>query len=625
MKRVGILIIGLLLGITSVWAQATRMDTIKTELERLARTTAPGLNQPVEFSVSNASIQELIRGLAASHNLNITIDPQLNFPVTQHFSNEQVKNVLLYLADEYELDVFITGSIISLKKRVKKPKKPVPKEIKVQYRNDRLYMDLKRDTLSQVVKKIVQETEKNITLTPGLENQLVNIFLSNMEFEDALQQLAIANNLSFTETDANAYVLYKSNTQQQGQAPITFRRNKGITKLNTGIGDNQDILIDLTADDVPIADIIRAISQETGINHFLVDVPEGNVSIDLEQMTFEQVLSHILRATPYTFRNQNGFFIIGNRESNGLGQVDIIKLQHRSTDTLASIIPAKLTSQVELITFPELNSLIVCGPAATLAEIRKFVEMLDQPVPVVLIEVIIVDYIRSYDIQTGIRAGIGDEPVETRGEIFPGVDVTVGSGTINNLIDVLNGNSNFNLGQVTPNFYASLQLLENNGRIKLNSVPKLSTLNGHVAEMSLGQTEYYVDEQISFVGSENPITNTTRTYQPVHADLTLRIRPMVAGDSTVTLNIDIDIADFTGSLSPDAPPGTTNRSFKSIIRVKNQDMIVLGGLEEREINDSGRGLPWISRVPVIKWFFSSRNKSKRKAELNVFIKPTIIY
>jgi type IV pilus assembly protein PilQ len=61
------------------------------------------------------------------------------------------------------------------------------------------------------------------------------------------------------------------------------------------------------------------------------------------------------------------------------------------------------------------------------------------------------------------------------------------------------------------------------------------------------------------------------------------------------------------------------------VRVKNGEMIMLGGLEENSNSNSGKGLPLISRIPVLKWIFGNRTKSKTENKLTIFIKPTIIY
>ncbi|WP_258929599.1 type II and III secretion system protein [Flavobacterium davisii] len=54
-------------------------------------------------------------------------------------------------------------------------------------------------------------------------------------------------------------------------------------------------------------------------------------------------------------------------------------------------------------------------------------------------------------------------------------------------------------------------------------------------------------------------------------------------------------------------------------------MILLGGLDELKKENSGTGVPLISRIPILKWFTSSRKKSKSDAKLHIFIKPTVVY
>jgi type IV pilus assembly protein PilQ len=65
--------------------------------------------------------------------------------------------------------------------------------------------------------------------------------------------------------------------------------------------------------------------------------------------------------------------------------------------------------------------------------------------------------------------------------------------------------------------------------------------------------------------------------------------------------------------------------FDSMIRVKDGEMIVLGGLEEKSTEDSSSGLPGVSRVKVLRSIFGKNTRSKSKSQLTVFIKPTIVY
>jgi type IV pilus assembly protein PilQ len=90
------------------------------------------------------------------------------------------------------------------------------------------------------------------------------------------------------------------------------------------------------------------------------------------------------------------------------------------------------------------------------------------------------------------------------------------------------------------------------------------------------------------------------------------------------MEIDVQQSDFTARISQFAPPGSVTRKFQSLIRVKNQEVIILGGLEEKKLSDSATGVPLLSRIPVLKWFFSGRSREDSKSKLTIFIKPIII-
>ena len=161
--------------------------------------------------------------------------------------------------------------------------------------------------------------------------------------------------------------------------------------------------------------------------------------------------------------------------------------------------------------------------------------------------------------------------------------------------------------------------------MKLRSTPQLSTLNGHEATLSIGQSEYYLEIRNDLIGTQNPTVSTSQIYKPITADLAVKIMPIVSSDDMVTLEIEVSQSDFTERISNTAPPGSVERKFKSIVRVKNREMIVLGGLEEKETNRSGRGLPLIARIPVLKWIFGNRTSSNAKSKLTIFIRPTVLY
>jgi type IV pilus assembly protein PilQ len=297
-----------------------------------------------------------------------------------------------------------------------------------------------------------------------------------------------------------------------------------------------------------------------------------------------------------------------------------------TTESILSIIPDELTKDLDIKVDKELNSFVVNGPAANIDRFESFVKYIDKAVPVVLIEVMLLEVNRSAVIETGLSAGIGDKPVTTKGTVFPNSDILLGAQTINKIINSFDGFGSLNIGSVVPNFNVSIKAMETNGNLKIRSAPRLSTLNGHKAYLSIGETTYYVVTNQNFYGSQIPQTSEVKNYQPIDAELSVTIMPLVSGDGQITMDIKVIQSSFNGQkVDKNAPPGINSREFTSIIRVKDQDLIVLGGLEEKVKNDTGSGVPILARIPIIKWLFSSRKREDSNKKLTVLIKPTVIY
>lgn len=325
--------------------------------------------------------------------------------------------------------------------------------------------------------------------------------------------------------------------------------------------------------------------------------------------------------------NNQGF---GNQNTNSSRNINTQYNSFDNYDTnaeaLVSILPDDVIADLDIKIDFELNSFLVSGPAATINRFKSFIKQIDKPVPVILIEVMLIEVKKSSTVETGISWGIAGEPTATQGSVFPQTDLTLGANTVNKIIGGFDGFGSFNIGKVVPNFFATIKAMEENGNLKIRSTPKLSTLNGHRANLSIGETTYYVVTNQNFFGSQIPTTSEVRNYQPIDAQLAISIKPLVSGNGQVTLDINVIQSDFNGErIEDDAPPGLTSREFSSIIRMQDQDLAVLGGLEEKVKNDSGSGVPFLARIPVIKWFFSRKIREDSKQKLTILIKPTVIY
>jgi type IV pilus assembly protein PilQ len=635
-KRIYLLLLLLLSTAVVIQAQQPdRFEVIEQRLTDLAKSDAHGLNEKIDFSVSGSSIQEFLRGLAESNNLNISVDSDLDAKIYNNFTNEKVLNIIMFLVREHDLDVRFVGSIISISK-YRAPSALLvikPREISIKYNNytNTIVMDLSSDTLSSVVKKITQVSKKNVIIASGIGTRIISVYVEDMPFDQALEMMCYSNQLKVVKTGDNFYVI---KGLEEGEDPLAAKNKvyrkplpvgstSGITYLEVKDSLNKK-MISIGAVNAPIADVIKLAAQETGINYFLFTDIKGTTTTTIEHVDFNEFLHYLLKGTSYTYKYEGGIYLVGDRNQEGLRAYKVIQFQNRSLTSIMEVIPAELKKGVEIKEFKELNSILLSGSYPQILEIEAFILQLDRVVPMVLIEVTLMDVKKGRTLKTGMKAGISDS-VKSGGQILPGFDFTFSATDINNFIDRLGIGNALNMGKVSPNFYMSLSALETNSNVEVRTMPKLSTLNGHDANLSIGSTRYYSVNTQNVMGSLNPQTVVTQQWNSVQANLSINIKPVVSADDQVTLEIEVNISDFLDDAPPNAPPNSASSQFKSIVRVRNEDMIVLGGLERYSKSKSTGGIPILSRIPILKYLFSNVNKSSGKTITVVFIKPTIIY
>lgn len=305
--------------------------------------------------------------------------------------------------------------------------------------------------------------------------------------------------------------------------------------------------------------------------------------------------------------------------------VSVYPMKYRTVDNIVDLIPSEMKQDVEIKTFHELNSLVISGDGGRCDRITAFLDEIDKSVPLISIDVIIVDATTNNSQTIGLGLGIGSEKTKTRGTASPGLDVTLNAESLNRILASFSGLGSINLGPVTSLFYADLQLLEEAGKIILRSTPRLSTLNGHKATLKSGEVKYYKESQVNIIGTQNPLQSESYLWKNVEASFVLDITPHVSRDSTITMDINLSQDEFTTADDDKyAPPGISKRSFTSIIKVKDGEMVLLGGIEKNLRDNTSKGLPYAARVPVLRSIFGKTRKIKTDTRLNVFIKPTII-
>lgn len=603
--------------------------------------TKKGLKENIRIDLSGLTLYDFITTLAEEHQLNVSADPQLNQIVSSSFFDVNVKDVFLFLIQKYQLDVDVMNNILIFNKKkaeviLEKPKPIKPIEVTYNELNGFLSLKLKNDSLPRVAQAITDASNKNVILSPDIKEQKVSAYILNRPFEQVLEMMAKSNSLILTIDENDNFYLEKDFVQPIDPKAIKPTTSKN-TKINNtyvkGIGGSFEInrseqgFLNIRAYEADATDMLTDASEKLNVNFFMYNTPENIKStLVANDLTFDHLLDHLFKGKKYTYKKLDDLYLIGEHTTEGLRTTELVQLENRTIETVLASLPKSVTQNLEVKEFKELNGFVLAGSKAQIQEFKDYIREIDRVVPVIQIEVIIVQYQKSYEIQTGLQAGIDNQKRTTTGNLFPTTDVSLNSTSVNDLIDAFNGLGFINLGKVTEKFYLNLRALENNSLIKLSSTPKLVTLNGHQATSSIGETSYYFEQSNQLINrgvSDNILQSGT--WKSTEANLSLNIVPYVSKDENVTLTITVEKSSFLARVGENAPPGKATQKFESMISVRNNEMILLGGLEELDNENSGTGTPMFSRIPVIKWFFSSRKKRKEKAKLHIFIRPTVTY
>ncbi|TGV01061.1 type II secretion system protein GspD [Flavivirga rizhaonensis] len=620
----------------------TNIKTFTEKLEELSK-TKEGLQDNIRIDLSGLTLYDFINALAEEHQLNVSVDSNLNQLVTSNFYDVNIKDVFLFLIKKHQLEVDVANNILIFKKRpeeivVKKPK-PL-KNIDVTYneQNKFLSVKLKNDSLPRVAQAITDASKKNVVLAPDIKDQKVSAYILNRPIDEVLEMMAKSNSLVLTKDENENYYLEKAIIAPQTPTATTSRSSRrsrstsgsSTNQVNSGafeIKTNTQGFLEIKAFEADAAEIIKEAAENLNINFFMYNTPQGVITtLVANGITFDNLLDHLFKGENYTYKKSDNLYLIGEHATEGLRMTELVQLENRTIETVLATLPTAVTQTLEIKEFVELNGFVVSGSKNQIQEFKDYIYEIDRVVPVIQIEVIIAQYQKSYEVQTGLQAGINNEPGATSGVLFPTSDVSLNATSVNGLIDAFNGLGIVNLGKVSEKFYLNLKALENNSLIKLSSTPKLVTLNGHEATSSIGETNYYFEQNNRLINSgvNNNILQSG-TWKSTEANLSINIKPFVSKDENVTLTISVEKSSFLGRAGENAPPGKSTQKFESMISVKNNEMILLGGLDELENENSGTGTPLLSRVPIIKWLFSGRKKRKEKSKLHIFIKPTVTY
>ena len=287
----------------------------------------------------------------------------------------------------------------------------------------------------------------------------------------------------------------------------------------------------------------------------------------------------------------------------------------------------------EKIISPELsvdertNTLIIKGYKSQLNLASQIIKNIDIKTDQILIEAFILEVNDDFEKKLGTRLGLSGKSGDLTSS-----GLATGSAADNSLT----GDNSLALGSATgsvsdlliQNAFGGIGLLMNPGslslKLELNALekegvtnilsnPRIFTLDNEMAVISQGVS---VPRPGTAFGG-----GTITEFEP--AELKLTVTPNVVGDGNIILDVEVDkdTPDFTRN--PTSPPINTKK-IKTKLLVKNNSIVVIGGIYSQTQSESLEKVPQIHKVPIVGNAFKNNQNLTERRELLIFISPHIV-
>lgn len=183
-------------------------------------------------------------------------------------------------------------------------------------------------------------------------------------------------------------------------------------------------------------------------------------------------------------------------------------------------------------------------------------------------------------------------------------------------------------------FTGMLELLETQGEVHVLSSPRISTVNNQKAVIKVGEDEFFVTEFTNnqTVTSDQVVSSPEVTLTPFFSGIALDVTPQIGAGDEIILHIhpsvtqvnDLNKRILVDDQEIDLPLALSRiRESDSIVKARNNQIIVIGGLLQTQTEDVDASVPWLSDIPVIKSLFSQKRQISKKSELVILLRPIV--
>jgi type IV pilus assembly protein PilQ len=393
--------------------------------------------------------------------------------------------------------------------------------------------------------------------------------------------------------------------------------------------------ITIEGNDIPLRPLIIGICHEFRLNYVLNSSVNGNVTLHIRNIPLPDALSIILRAGNLGYSVSNGILFIGPRASLKNSYVDYkIDLKYIQAKNILPDLTPILPAGAKAYASPHGNSVFIYDIPSNIKKIKRIIKKIDVKKRVVLLNARIVDVTDNFVRNLGIAWSFSPNPNNTliSTSTFPtGFSGATTSAAGSNTLNVSVGTAWQNFGIIS----AQLSLGQQLGWDKVIASPSVSVISGQPATINSGVTLYYVAYTASGGSSSStPSSGTgttvitqepvTSSLQTITLGLTLTVTPIVESKNSIMLNINVTNSQPDFGQQVNGFPSVNNKSVTTTVMVKNNSTLVIGGILYTDKSHSNNGIPILSRIPVLGYLFSSRQRSVSKEQLMVFISPKIV-
>jgi general secretion pathway protein D len=270
------------------------------------------------------------------------------------------------------------------------------------------------------------------------------------------------------------------------------------------------------------------------------------------------------------------------------------------------------------------NRLIIKAEEDDYEKLKEIIKILDVAQPQVAIEVLIVDVTatNSKEMNTQLRNrsdGSILNNVNFQSAQLGSVQANTDGGLVANLIGLATGAGNpagttmLSIGETVNGIWGLFRILKTYSNAKIVSNPFLLATNKYQSTFTFGETRRVISATVG--GDSNSVADK-------QASLTLKVTPQINTDGIVTMDVDLNITEFSNESSDNAD--TTTKSINTFAHLKNEEVLALGGITKNTVSSVVTKVPLLGDIPLLGSLFKGKTKAHVRSNLIIFISPKII-